>query len=865
MTTKLQELLDRQIKTPQKSKEWYEERYNIIGSSEVAAALDCNLYQSSLELLKLKCMPLNHDNNLESEASIQWGNKFEPIARKYFEHLQKTEVTECSLIKHQIHQWLGASPDGILPNGYLLEIKCPIHRVIYEDRIPYYYWIQTQAQMEVCNVDFCYFFQCKFATSYSPFVNAEYSGQLENGEYWMVTKYTLDLIKRDKEWWTKQVPVLFDFWRKVEHYRIHGINKLNADIGKELVYYSTKEDPSTNVSTDLQKNAHLITPLQLPESLPQSKKRKLDAVASPIFTSTTPIEPPIDWNEWVAASSTRNYMLKDQLTDWLKLYDTKRQKTNNNSVNKFTTYLQQCGIEFENKIMQDLYEKFPNDIITIATPLQGRMKEKVNATIDAMKAGTPIIAQAVLHNDLNQTYGVCDLLIRSDWFKSVFEEPPLYGPETKIGCDFNRKYHYRVVEIKCSTLQFRADGTHLLNCNSVPAYKAQLCIYNAALGLYQGYEPPEAYIIGKAITYTSRGAKTLNTNPFYTAGTIDYNNIDHEFIEETTKAVNWIRKLRREGHTWATNPPSNLELYPNMCVVSECQKRKAEIAEELGEITQVYYCGVKNREAAYKKQVTSWKDPRCTTEVLNINGPKIKPIVDAILSTNRSTDLYNPPYLPHNFIPKHYIEFYIDFETVNDLQNTSVEYLFMVGIGYRVNSKLEWNYTNLTTDFIDPTSNLELNLLQSMLHFITNLLTQHSTDDFHILHWSHAEPTIFKKLLLKYNLVETSIIKPHNWCDLLKLFTSQLITVKGALDYSLKSIAKALYKHKLIAVTWPESSISNGLDAMVQAIECSKLAQSLKVPMCKLPIMKDIIKYNEIDCKVLFSIVSFLRKLELDE
>lgn len=66
---------------------------------------------------------------------------------------------------------MGASPDGVINNNRLIEIKCPITRNVEKqsaknkitDICPDYYYEQIQAQLECCDMDICDFFQCKFS------------------------------------------------------------------------------------------------------------------------------------------------------------------------------------------------------------------------------------------------------------------------------------------------------------------------------------------------------------------------------------------------------------------------------------------------------------------------------------------------------------------------------------------------------------------------------------------------------------------------------------------------------------------------------------------------------------------------------
>ena len=81
------------------------------------------------------------------------------------------------------------------------------------------------------------------------------------------------------------------------------------------------------------------------------------------------------------------------------------------------------------------------------------------------------------------------------------------------------------------------------------------------------------------------------------------------------------------------------------------------------------------------------------------------------------------------------------------------------------------------------------------------------------------------------------------------------IAIKGAYDYKLKNIASAMKANGMI-ITSLEADCTNGAMAMIRAWQCYK---KYEVPV-KAPIMKDIIRYNEYDCKVMYDILKFLRR-----
>jgi predicted RecB family nuclease len=93
---------------------------------------------------------------------------------------------------------------------------------------------------------------------------------------------------------------------------------------------------------------------------------------------------------------------------------------------------------------------------------------------------------------------------------------------------------------------------------------------------------------------------------------------------------------------------------------------------------------------------------------------------------------------------------------------------------------------------------------------------------------------------------------------LYQVFLNEPIVVKGALNYSLKSITRALFENNLISTIWDtSSSCANGLNAMLLAYKIYNKQDSNPDEDFT---MKEIKKYNEIDCKCLWEIINYLRK-----
>jgi putative phage-type endonuclease len=152
----------------QKTEEWYKFRYNIISASNLWKAVSTETNVNSL--IYEKCAPFsmaqsNYGNNTNS--AMHWGNKYEPVTVMVYEHMYNTKLGEFGCIQHPRYQYIGASPDGINIDpsndryGRMVEIKNIVNREI--TGIPKEeYWVQTQIQMEVCDLEECDFVETRF-------------------------------------------------------------------------------------------------------------------------------------------------------------------------------------------------------------------------------------------------------------------------------------------------------------------------------------------------------------------------------------------------------------------------------------------------------------------------------------------------------------------------------------------------------------------------------------------------------------------------------------------------------------------------------------------------------------------------------
>lgn len=154
----------------QRTKEWYEFRHNLITASNAYKAFESQSMVN--QLIYEKCQPIKSGNDdklsmVNVNTTFHWGQKYEPLSVMIYEEMYNTKVEDFGCIQHNTYKFLGASPDGINVDntsdryGRMLEIKNIVNREI--TGIPKKeYWIQTQLQMEVCNLNECDFLETKF-------------------------------------------------------------------------------------------------------------------------------------------------------------------------------------------------------------------------------------------------------------------------------------------------------------------------------------------------------------------------------------------------------------------------------------------------------------------------------------------------------------------------------------------------------------------------------------------------------------------------------------------------------------------------------------------------------------------------------
>ena len=462
-----------------------------------------------------------------------------------------------------------------------------------------------------------------------------------------------------------------------------------------------------------------------------------------------------------------------------------------------------------------------------------------NKTVDAINKHIPIIYQGMLINEENSTYGIPDLLILSTYINNVFpntiEDNELF---------INDKPYYFVIEIKNSTIKLDSKGKYVLNSGNLVVYKGQLCIYNQALNNILKINNTKTFLLGKQ----------LANSEYYKLGLVDFNK-DNNYDKLISEGIDWLKQLEKNKKTWKLLPkPSHPNLYPNMKNLKDNEWRSVKnyLAEKMGELTSIWNIGIKNRQIAHKNKIYNWRNGKALSKNMGITGGK-QIIVDSILKINRNkTKLISPDKIKCNInnwknLDENTLEFYLDYETVNKDNET---WIFMIGIGFTSPENQDFEFRCFYMDELSYDS--QQKIFTDFWEYINEKSMKLNKTKQIFCHWTKAEP-------IQYNKWAQIFLLPNKtFIDLYDIFKNEPIVVKGAFNFSLKSIAKAMYNNKLIKTTWTESPCLSGLDALYWALQLYKNDNKLNIELQH--IMNDIIQYNKVDCQVLFDIINYLRE-----
>ena len=147
----------------QGSQEWLALRAGKVTASKVSdvmSAITTAGYKNYLADLVVERLTGKKTESF-TNAAMQWGVDQEPIARAEYEVKTGNFVDQIAFVDHPTIVNFGCSPDGLVGDDGLIEIKCPNTAThidyVMQDKVPTKYIPQIQCQLAVTGRKWCDF------------------------------------------------------------------------------------------------------------------------------------------------------------------------------------------------------------------------------------------------------------------------------------------------------------------------------------------------------------------------------------------------------------------------------------------------------------------------------------------------------------------------------------------------------------------------------------------------------------------------------------------------------------------------------------------------------------------------------------
>jgi len=150
----------------QQTNEWFTARLGKVTASRVADVIAKTKtgYSASRDnyMAQLICERFTGQKGESfTNAAMEHGTLTEPLARSAYENARSLLVKEVGFINHPRIEMSGASPDGLVADDGLVEIKCPNTAThidtLLSGKVPTKYITQMQWQMLCCQRKWCDF------------------------------------------------------------------------------------------------------------------------------------------------------------------------------------------------------------------------------------------------------------------------------------------------------------------------------------------------------------------------------------------------------------------------------------------------------------------------------------------------------------------------------------------------------------------------------------------------------------------------------------------------------------------------------------------------------------------------------------
>jgi putative phage-type endonuclease len=182
----------------QGSKEWFSVRKGKVTASCFSKAIAGGQGKTRNAYMIQLLAEMMTDEIVETytNGAMERGSEIEPFARDYYERMNNCMVEDVGFV--ELNEDVGASPDGIIGDDGIVEIKCPNSTThiqnILSDKMPTTYIPQVQGQLWVTERKWCDFISFDPRVKNRPFW---YKRILRDDEYIETLRKNIDKFVED--------------------------------------------------------------------------------------------------------------------------------------------------------------------------------------------------------------------------------------------------------------------------------------------------------------------------------------------------------------------------------------------------------------------------------------------------------------------------------------------------------------------------------------------------------------------------------------------------------------------------------------------------------------------------------------------
>jgi len=525
----------------------------------------------------------------------------------------------------------------------------------------------------------------------------------------------------------------------------------------------------------------------------------------------------------------KNHFKNDHLSDWFDRIDADEYQKD-----KPTDFFLHLISEKQKYIdaMYDIFKfKYPHYVLLDSN------QEQVEAYIESNSKN--IFLKPTLYSKKYDLLVQPDIIIHKDIFKEIF-----------VHVDHEELPNYLVLDILYLILHLNADKTDILNQGNIYYYKCKIAVAISCLTELTDHR--HGFFLAKDYKHKDQFVNKKETIGKFL--------IDPDYFDDIRDGIQWLKRLQQNYQSWIIYPiPSVIELYPNMnCKDSHWSSEKNHLGELLKEITLVWNISYEKRCKLIDQGITTWDNP-CLFATYEIKNNLSTDIKQKMIHVNQQTDIKISPRKIKNR------------EFLSYLNQMDAMILDIESVAYLEENKSYFNNDHILDDkpkiciigtitndgaFKDftisyLTNGEEKKIISYWISYLKNIFKD---EKIYAYHWGNAEKVYLKYMKHKYPDLQFPEIE---LIDLCIYFKKEPIVIQGCFGYGLKEIAKYLYNHNLIEHCWEDDL--NGLDAMYLLLQFAKKANENKIPMKRYSKIKEIVNYNDMDCRVVYDIVMYLR------